>query len=61
LKSLEGYTKTFSPAWDTVFIVNPKAGAAAQYPFNYGAVTPLGSSTPAQAAGQSQKDWAAGQ
>jgi len=61
LKSLEGYTKTFSPAWDTVFIVNPKAGAAAQYPFNYGAVTPLGSSTPAQAAAQSQKDWAAGQ
>ena len=61
LKSLEAYTKTFSPAWDTVFIVNPKAGSAAQYPFNYGAVAPLGSSNSAQAAALSQKDWAAGQ
>jgi raffinose/stachyose/melibiose transport system substrate-binding protein len=60
LKSLESYTKTFSPAWDTVFIVNPKAGAAAQYPFNYGAVKPLGSSAPAEAAALSQKDWTAG-
>jgi hypothetical protein len=60
LKSLDSYTKTFSPAWDTVFVSNPKAGNAAAFPFNYVAVAPLGGSAPDQAAAESQKDWAAG-
>jgi raffinose/stachyose/melibiose transport system substrate-binding protein len=60
LKSLDGYTKTFSPAWDTIFVSNPKAGNAATFPFNYVAVAPLGGSTSGEAAAQSQKDWAAG-
>jgi raffinose/stachyose/melibiose transport system substrate-binding protein len=60
LKSLDAYTKTFSPAWDTIFVSNPKAGNAATFPFNYVAVAPLGGSTSGEAAAQSQKDWAAG-
>lgn len=60
LKSIQNYTKTFSPAWDTVFVSNPKAGQAAAFPFNYVGVAPLGGSTPDQAAAQAQKDWAAG-
>jgi raffinose/stachyose/melibiose transport system substrate-binding protein len=60
LKSIQGYTKTFSPAWDTVFVSNPKAGQAAAFPFNYVGLAPLGAGTPEQAAAQAQKDWAAG-
>ena len=60
LKSIQSYTKTFSPAWDTVFVSNPKAGNGAAFPFNYVGVAPLGTSTPQQAAAQSQKDWTAG-
>jgi len=57
LTSIEAYTKTFSPSWDTVFVSNPKAGPAAAFPFNYVDVAPLGGSTPEQAAAQSEKDW----
>jgi raffinose/stachyose/melibiose transport system substrate-binding protein len=60
LKSITNYTKTFSPAWDTVFVQNPKAGTAAAFPFNYVGVAPLGGGTPAEAAAKAQKDWAAG-
>ena len=60
LTSLDSYTKTFSPAWDTVFVSNPKAGTAAAFPFNYVGVSPLGRGTPAQAAAQAQKEWAGG-
>ncbi len=60
LKSIAGYTKTFSPAWDTIFVSNPKAGNAATFPFNYVAIAPLGGSTSGEAAALSQKDWAAG-
>jgi raffinose/stachyose/melibiose transport system substrate-binding protein len=61
LNSIATYTKTFSPAWDTVFVTNPNAGSKATYPFNYVDVAPLGRTTPEDAAAQSQKDWAAGQ
>jgi len=60
LKSIQSYTKTFSPAWDTVFFSNPKAGNAATFPFNYVEVAPLGSMTVQQAAAHAQKDWLAG-
>lgn len=60
LKSIESYTTTFTPAWDTLWIPNSKAGASASFPFNYPGVSPLGSGTVQQAAQQSQSDWAAG-
>jgi raffinose/stachyose/melibiose transport system substrate-binding protein len=60
LDSISKYTKTFSPAWDTIFVSNPKAGAKAQFPFNYQSIEPLGTATSDQAAQQSEKDWAAG-
>ena len=60
LDSISQYTKEFTPAWDWGFVSNPKAGAKAQFPFNYQSITPLGNSTPAQAAAESQRDWAAG-
>jgi len=60
LKSIQSYTKIFSPAWDTIFVPNPKAGNAATYPFNYVEVAPLGSMTAQAAAAHSEKDWAAG-
>ncbi len=58
--SIASYTKTFQPAWDTIWIANTKAGAKAQFPFDYTDITPLGSMTPQQAAAASQADWAAG-
>lgn len=60
LTSIAPYTKTFSPAWDTIFNSNPKAGAKAAYPFNYQGLAPLGTENVNQAATQSEKDWAAG-
>ncbi len=59
LDSISAYTKIFSPAWDTVFITNPKAGSKAALPFDYVDVAPLGKATPAQAAAQAEKDWSA--
>jgi raffinose/stachyose/melibiose transport system substrate-binding protein len=60
LTSINEYTKTFTPAWDTIFNSNPKAGSKAAYPFDYSNVAPLGKATPQQAAEQSDKDWSAG-
>jgi raffinose/stachyose/melibiose transport system substrate-binding protein len=57
LDSISAYTKTFSPAWDTVFITNPKAGSKAAFPFDYVDVAPLGRAAPQQAAAQAEKDW----
>jgi raffinose/stachyose/melibiose transport system substrate-binding protein len=59
LNSISAYTKTFSPAWDTVFITNPKAGSKAAFPFDYVDVAPLGKDAPAQAAARAEKDWSA--
>lgn len=59
LNSISQYTKSFSPAWDTIFIANPKAGSKATYPFDYSDLKPLGKDTPSQAAAQSEKDWSA--
>lgn len=60
LDSIKSYTAQFSPAWDTIWIPNSKAGAAATFPYNYAGIAPLGSNTPTQAAAQSQSDWTAG-
>jgi raffinose/stachyose/melibiose transport system substrate-binding protein len=60
LKSIEGYTSTFSPAWDTIWIANAKAGTTASFPFNYPGVAPLGSGTASEAAQKSEADWKAG-
>jgi len=54
------YTSTFEPAWDTVWIPNTKAGPAAQAPFNWAGIAPMGSSDAQGAADASQKDWQAG-
>jgi raffinose/stachyose/melibiose transport system substrate-binding protein len=58
--SIAAYTKTFQPAWDTIWVANAKAGAKAQFPFNYSGIAPLGGLTPALAAAASQKDWLSG-
>ena len=60
LKGIAPYTSTFSPAWDTIWIANSKAGQTATFPFNYTGVAPLGSGTASQAAAASEKDWKAG-
>ena len=60
LKGISSYTSTFSPAWDTIWIANSKAGQTATFPFNYPGVSPLGSGTAAEAAAASEKDWKAG-
>jgi raffinose/stachyose/melibiose transport system substrate-binding protein len=59
LKSIEQYTKTFQPAWDTIWVANNKAGQDAVYPFNYPALTPLGSDSAKQAAQAAQTAWKA--
>jgi raffinose/stachyose/melibiose transport system substrate-binding protein len=60
LNSISKYTKSFQPAWDTVWTINPKAGAAALWPFNYADLSPLGTMTVNQAAIAAQKAWDAG-
>lgn len=59
LQSLEQYTGTFTPAWDTLWTVNVDAGQAAINPFNYPAISPMGTLTPQQAAEASEADWTA--
>jgi raffinose/stachyose/melibiose transport system substrate-binding protein len=54
------YTSTFQPAWDTIWIPNTKAGPAAQNPFNWAGIAPMGKSDAQGAADASQKDWQAG-
>jgi len=57
---IASYTKNFQPAWDTIWIPNTKAGQAAALPFNWTAVTPMGSSDAQAAADAAEKDWEAG-
>lgn len=59
LDSIKDYTSTFEPAWDTVWVANNKAGQDAVYPFNYPALTPLGSDSAKQAAEAAQSAWKA--
>lgn len=59
LQSIAGYTKSYEPAWDQIWFANNKAGQDAVFPFNYPALTPLGSDTPEQAAQAAQKAWSA--
>lgn len=54
------YTSTFQPAWDTIWIANTKAGPAAQLPFNWAGIAPMGSANAQGAADASEKDWQAG-
>lgn len=60
LSSIADYTKTYQPAWDQVWIANNKAGEDAVYPFNYPALSPLGTKTADQAATDAQTAWSAG-
>lgn len=60
LDGLQPYTSTFTPGWDNAWTSNPKAGAAATFPFNYPAVSPMGTDDAQAAAQAAQKDWAAG-
>jgi len=59
LQSIGDYTKSYEPAWDQVWFANNKAGQDAVFPFNYPALSPLGSATPEQAAEAAQKAWSA--
>lgn len=59
-QSIEPYTKTFLPAWDTIWITNAKAGPAATVPFNWAGIKPMGSADAQGAADAAQKDWEAG-
>jgi len=59
LDGIAEYTKTFSPAWDTIWVSNQDAGPAAGFPFNYPAIAPLGTSTVEQAAQEAQDAWSA--
>lgn len=58
--SIADSTAQFSPAWDTIWIPNTKAGPAASVPFNWAGVAPLGSLDAKAAAAAAQKDWMAG-
>jgi raffinose/stachyose/melibiose transport system substrate-binding protein len=60
LTSIADYTSTYQPAWDTLWIANTKAGEDAVYPFNYPALSPLGTSSAEEAAQAAQTAWAAG-
>jgi raffinose/stachyose/melibiose transport system substrate-binding protein len=60
LAGIKQYTGTFSPAWDTIWIANSKAGAGATFPFNYPGISPLGAGSVTTAAAASEKDWLAG-
>ncbi len=59
LTSIGQYTATYQPAWDQIWFANNKAGQDAVFPFNYPALTPLGSDSPEQAAQAAQKAWTA--
>jgi raffinose/stachyose/melibiose transport system substrate-binding protein len=59
LDSIADYTANFLPNWEVLWIPNNKAGEAAMYPFNYPALTPLGTETAAGAAKAAQEAWAA--
>ncbi|MGN6445726.1 ABC transporter substrate-binding protein [Amnibacterium sp.] len=58
--SIQPYTKTFLPAWDTIWITNTKAGPAASVPFNWAGIAPMGNADAQGAADAAQHDWQAG-
>ena len=58
--SIQQYTKTFLPAWDTIWITNAKAGPAASVPFNWAGIAPMGGADAQGAADAAQHDWQAG-
>lgn len=58
--SIASNTGTFSPAWDTIWIANTKAGPAASVPFNWAGIAPMGSADAQGAANAAEKDWQAG-
>lgn len=58
LDSIAQYTVEFRSAWDTIWVANVDAGQDAVYPFNYPALAPMGTSTPAEAARAAQNAWA---
>jgi raffinose/stachyose/melibiose transport system substrate-binding protein len=58
--SIAGYTAEFRPLWEVFWIPNNDSGEAAQYPFNYPAIAPLGTQSAADAAKAAQEAWAAG-
>ncbi len=57
---ISSYTSTFEPAWDTLWIANTKAGPAAQFPFNWQGLQPMGTQNAQGAADAAEKDWEAG-
>lgn len=59
LDGISTYTSTFSPAWDTIWVSNQNAGPAAVFPFNYTAISPLGTMSPQDAANEAQAAWSA--
>lgn len=59
IDSIAPYTTEFRGAWDTIWFASNDAGQDAVYPFNYPALSPLGSSTASDAAAAAQKAWAA--
>jgi raffinose/stachyose/melibiose transport system substrate-binding protein len=57
LDSIAKYTSTFEPAWDQIWTANNKAGNAALFPYNYTALTPMGTDSAKQAAAAAQQAW----
>lgn len=59
-KDVAQYMTQFEPAWDTIWVVNQKAGADAQRPFNWEGMAPIGKLDAKGAADAAQKAWEAG-
>lgn len=59
LNSIAQYTTEFHFAWDQIWIANNDAGQDAVFPFNYTAITPMGSMTAEKAAEAAQAAWSA--
>ncbi len=59
LQSIEPYTSTFQPEWDTIWYINADAGAPAMLAFNYAGIAPLGTGTAKDAAAAAADAWSA--
>lgn len=59
-RSIKQYTTQYMPVWEDLWTPNSKAGAEAQWPFNYTSLVPVGTDTVKQAAEAAQQAWAAG-
>lgn len=59
LNSIADYTSEFRSAWDVIWVANNNAGQDAVFPFNYPALSPLGTSSAQDAASAAQKSWSA--